>query len=120
MRQDVSGNIATRAAYRKGRRYRKTRYRKPRFDNRVGSRRRVENWLPPSVQAKVNHNINWIERMRSVVPQATVVIELGKFDSHKLKDPSIEGVVPFMMPMPREEEKNRIESKNAMPKILLL
>ena len=92
MRQDVSGNIATRAAYRKGRRYRKTRYRKPRFDNRVGSRRRVENWLPPSVQAKVNHNINWIERMRSVVPQATVVIELGKFDSHKLKDPSIEGV----------------------------
>ena len=92
LRQDVKDLIEKRKIYRRSRRNRKTRYRKPRFDNRVGSRRKVENWLPPSVQAKVNHNLNWIERMRSVVPQATVIIELGKFDPHKLKDPSIEGV----------------------------
>ena len=92
LRQDASGNITTRAAYRKGRRYRKTRYRKPRFDNRVGSRRKVDNWLPPSVQAKVNHNIKWIERIRNSLPNPRVVIELGKFEPHKLKDPSVGGV----------------------------
>ena len=92
LRQDVKDLIDKRKIFRRSRRNRKTRYRKPRFDNRVGSRRKVENWLPPSVQAKVDHNINWVERMRSVVPQALVIIELGKFDPHKLKDPTIEGV----------------------------
>ena len=92
LRQDVKDLIEKRRTFRRSRRNRKTRYRKPRFDNRVGSRRKVETWLPPSVQAKVDHNLNWIKRMRSVVPQAAVIIELGKFDPHKLKDPAIEGV----------------------------
>ena len=92
LRQDVKDLIEKRKAYRKGRRYRKTRYRKPRFDNRVGKFKKAEVWLPPSVQAKVNHNLNWIKRIRNSLPDPSVVIELGKFDPHKLKDPSIEGV----------------------------
>lgn len=92
LRQDVKGLIDTRRSYRRGRRYRNMRYRKPRFNNRVGKDKKTECWLPPSVQAKANHNIKWIERMRSVLPQAKVIIELGKFDPQKLKDPSIDGV----------------------------
>ena len=92
LRQDVKDLIEKRKIYRRSRRSRKTRYRKPRFDNRVGRFKKVEVWLPPSVQAKVNHNINWIERMRNSLPNPRAVIELGKFDPHKLKDPTIEGV----------------------------
>lgn len=92
LRQDVKGLIDTRRSYRRGRRYRNMRYRKPRFNNRVGKFKKTDVWLPPSVQAKANHNIKWIERMRSVLPEAKVLIELGKFDPQKLKDPSIEGV----------------------------
>ena len=92
LRQDVKGLIDTRRSYRRGRRYRNMRYRKPRFNNRVGKFKKTDVWLPPSVQAKANHNIKWIERMRSVLPEAKVIIELGKFDPQKLKDPSIEGV----------------------------
>ena len=92
LRQDVKGLIDTRRSYRKDRRNRNTRYRKPRYNNRVGKYRKTDYWHPPSVQSKVNHNIKWIERMRSVVPEAKVIIELGKFDPQKLKDPTIEGV----------------------------
>ena len=66
LRQDVKGLIDTRRSYRKDRRNRKTRYRKPRYNNRVGKHKKAECWHPPSVQSKVNHNIKWIERMRSV------------------------------------------------------
>ena len=92
LRQDVKGLIDTRRSYRKDRRNRKTRYRKPRYNNRVGKHKKAECWHPPSVQSKVNHNIKWIERMRSVLPESKVIIELGKFDPQKLKDPSIDGV----------------------------
>ena len=92
LRQDVKGLIQTRKSYRRNRRNRQTRYREPRFHNRVGSRRKVDNWLPPSVQAKVNHNIKWIERIRNSLPNSRANIEIAKFDPQKLKDPIIEGV----------------------------
>ena len=92
LRHDAKGLIDTRRSYRKGRRYRNMRYRKPRFDNRVGKYKKTECWLPPSVQAKVDHNIKWIERIQNSLPNPRVNIELGKFDPQKLKDPTIMGV----------------------------
>ena len=89
LRQDVKKLIDTRRAYRKSRRNRKTRYRKARFLNRIAKKK--DNWLPPSVASKVNHNINWINRLLSVLPKADLHIEVGKFDIQKMKNPAIKG-----------------------------
>src|SRR5699024_12409114 len=39
--------------------------------------------------SKVNHNINWIRRLLSVLPKADLHIEVGKFDLQKMKNPAI-------------------------------
>lgn len=90
LRQDVKSLLDTRRIYRRGRRNRKTRYRKARFLNRVAKKR--DNWLPPSVASKVNHNINWINRFLRVLPAVELHIEVGKFDIQKMKDPTVKGL----------------------------
>lgn len=90
LRQDVKSLLDTRRSYRRGRRSRKTRYRKARFLNRVAKKK--DNWLPPSVASKVNHNINWINRFLMVLPAVTLHIEVGKFDIQKMKAPTITGL----------------------------
>ncbi len=76
LRQDVSSNLTTRAQCRHSRRNRKTRYRQPRFNNR----RRGENWLPPSIQSKVDITFSWIDRLMALLPNPKLRIEVGKFD----------------------------------------
>lgn len=88
LRQDVKGLLDTRRSYRRGRRQRNTRYRKPRFNNR----KRKDGWLPPSVESKIQHNIRWIGRINSLVPNSTLHIEVGKFDMQKMKNPFIQGL----------------------------
>ena len=90
LRKDVKSLLYTRRIYRRSRRNRKTRYRKARFLNRVGKKK--DNWLPPSADSKVNHNINWINHFLMVLPSATLHIEVGKFDIQKMKDPTIKGL----------------------------
>lgn len=90
LRQDVKSLLDTRRIYRRGRRNRKTRYRKARFLNRISKRK--DNWLPPSVASKVNHNINWINRFLMVLPNPVLHIEVGKFDIQKMKNPMITGL----------------------------
>lgn len=51
LRQDVKENLSSRSILRKSRRSRKTRYRQARWNNR----KRKDNWLPPSVQSKVDN-----------------------------------------------------------------
>ena len=88
LRQDVKSTIETRRIYRRSRRTRKTRYRKPRFQNRT----RKKGWLPPSIQSRIDNTIFWIEQFQSLLPKNTLIIELGKFDPHKLINPDIEGI----------------------------
>lgn len=92
LRQDVKKLLDTRRTYRRGRRNRKTRYRRVRFLNRVGNYRKVSKWLPPSVNQKVQHNINWINRIYSLLPKTQLMIEVGKFDMAKMQNPEIKGV----------------------------
>jgi hypothetical protein len=87
LRQDIKSNIDTRRIYRRSRRTRKTRYRQARFLNR----KRKDNWLPPSIQSRIDHTIFWIEKFQKLLPKNTLNIELGKFDPHKLINPNIEG-----------------------------
>ncbi len=51
LRQDVTGLLSNRLALRRARRNRKTRYRAPRFDNRVRSKHK--GWLAPSVENRI-------------------------------------------------------------------
>jgi hypothetical protein len=87
LRQNTKSNIETRRIYRRSRRTRKTRYREPRFQNRI----RKKGWLPPSIQSKIDNTIFWIKKFQSLLPKNTLNIELGKFDPHKLINPDIEG-----------------------------
>lgn len=88
LRQDVHSLLMTRAQYRRGRRFRKTRYRKARFLNR----RKAEDWLPPSIRAKLDANFAWIAKFCSLVPNPKLRIEVGKFDVAKMINPEIHGV----------------------------
>jgi hypothetical protein len=54
-RNDVSDLLTSRHEKRRARRNRKTRYRKPRFLNRVKSKHK--DWLAPSVEVKINNHM---------------------------------------------------------------
>lgn len=88
LRQDVHSLLMTRAQYRRGRRFRKTRHRKARFLNR----KKPKGWLPPSIQAGVNANFAWINKFYSLVPNQKLRIEVGKFDVAKMINLEIQGV----------------------------
>lgn len=87
LRTGVKELLTTRRSYRRGRRYRKTRYRKPRFLNRT----RPEGWLPPSIQSRVDNQIFWVKKFASLVPEPKIIVEVGKFDVQKILNPDIEG-----------------------------
>lgn len=87
LRQDVSANIQERSRLRGNRRGRNTRYR----ECRVLNRKRSTGWLPPSVQSKLNATTFWVNKFCSLVPNPTLVIEVGKFDVAKMINPDIQG-----------------------------
>ena len=89
LRQDVTGLLSNRLALRRARRNRKTRYRAPRFDNRVRSKHK--GWLAPSVENRIQANISRIEAVCRVLPITKIVIETASFDIQKIKNPEVEG-----------------------------
>ena len=87
LRTNVKSNLETKGIYRRNRRNRKTRYRKPRFNNR----KRKEGWLPPSIQSRVDNTFSWIDKFLMLLPKSTLNIEVGKFDVQKMMNPDIKG-----------------------------
>jgi len=85
---NVSERITERSTHRRIRRTKKTRYRKPRFNNR----KRQEGILAPSVQHKLDSHVRLVEKIQRILPITKVVVEIGSFDVQKLKNPEIEGV----------------------------
>ncbi len=77
-----------RLAVRRGRRQRKTRYRKPRFANR----RRRKGWLAPSLESRVVNVLTWIKRLMRLCPITAMSLELVKFDLQQMENPEISGV----------------------------
>ena len=66
------------------RKYRRTRrnrlrYRKPRFNNRVSSKK--EGWLAPSLKHKADLHISLISKYVDVAPIVDVYVEVGQFDT---------------------------------------
>ena len=84
----IQASLADRAAIRRGRRQRKTRYRKPRFDNRT----RREGWLPPSLESRVAHVLTWVARLCRLCPLTAAAQELVRFDLQKERNPEISGI----------------------------
>lgn len=82
-RNDVVDNLSTRREFRRARRNRKTRYRKPRFDNRVRSKHK--GWLAPSVEVKIQEHVTAIKRICNLLPVKRVVVETAEFDLQLIK-----------------------------------
>ncbi|GET36176.1 hypothetical protein MiSe_09240 [Microseira wollei NIES-4236] len=86
--QQVKDSLESRRGLRRGRRNRKTRYRKPRFLNRT----RREGWLPPSFESRVSNIETWVRRIRKVCPITAISQELVRFETQQLQNPEISGV----------------------------
>ncbi len=110
--------LEKRKEYRRSRRYRKIRYRHPKFrpvTKRVYTEKtikhnkhmthwkkltnsfessRPDGWLPPSIQSKLDHHIRLTSRYKKALPPDTVIrIEVGRFDVAHMKDPTVNGVM---------------------------
>lgn len=85
LRNDIVNLLSIRRQNRRTRRNRKTRYRKPRFNNR----RRKEGWLTPSVQNKVDSHLTVIRKVHEILPITKVIVEVASFDIQKIKNPMI-------------------------------
>ncbi|MCM0592093.1 MAG: RNA-guided endonuclease IscB [Gloeotrichia echinulata CP02] len=79
--------LTSRRQLRRGRRNRKTRYRKPIFLNRT----RPEEWLAPSLMSRVHNVETWVNRLRKFAPITAISTELVKFDMQLMRNPEIEG-----------------------------
>ena len=82
-RNDVVDLLSTRREFRRARRNRKTRYRAPRFNNRVHSKRK--GWLAPSVEVKIQEHITVIKHVCQIMHVSLVRVETAEFDTQRLK-----------------------------------
>ena len=82
-RNDVVDLMSTRRELRRARRNRTTRYRQPRFDNRVHGKKK--GWLAPSVKVKIQEHITSIKRVCAILPITKVVVETAEFDLQLIK-----------------------------------
>ena len=82
-RNDAVGLMSTRREFRRARRNRKTRYRQPRFNNRVRSKHK--GWLAPSVEVKIREHITAIKRVCAILPVDLVIVETAEFDLQLIK-----------------------------------
>ncbi len=87
-RRAIAWRLTRRAAIRRGRRFRHTRYRPARFANR----HRRQGWLPPSLEARVDQTLHAVRQLRQALPITALSVEHVRFDTQKLQDPEITGV----------------------------
>lgn len=83
LRNDIVDLLSTRRESRRTRRNRKTRYKAPRFDNRISAKK--EGWLAPSVRQKVDTHLQVIANVHKLLPVTKVIIETASFDTQLLK-----------------------------------
>jgi 5-methylcytosine-specific restriction endonuclease McrA len=86
--QSIKNSLESRRAIRRSRRNRKTRYRKPRFDNRT----RRAGWLPPSLQSRVANVMTWVEKLLRYCPITAISQELVRFDTQLMENAEISSI----------------------------
>ncbi len=87
LRNDIVKLLSDRRELRRSRRTRKTRYRKPRFNNR----KKPKGWLAPSIRNKINIHLKIIAKTYEILPITKLTIEVAQFDIQKIKNPDIQG-----------------------------
>ncbi|KAF0247515.1 MAG: hypothetical protein FD167_3086, partial [bacterium] len=85
----IKASLDSRRGVRRGRRARKTRYRKPRFNNRI----RSSGWLAPSLLSRVANVETWVRRLIKLCPISGISLELVKFDTQLMQNAEINGVL---------------------------
>lgn len=88
LRSDIVELLSTRRESRRTRRNR-LRYREPRFDNRIKSKR--TGWVAPSVRHRIDAHIRIINNVCSILPVSRIIVEVAQFDTQKIKNPDISG-----------------------------
>lgn len=86
--RQIKDVLESRRSIRRNRRQRKTRYRKPRFDNR----RRPEGWLAPSLQSRVHNLQTWVARFGKLCNVQAISMELVRFDTQLMQNAEISGI----------------------------
>ena len=87
LRNDIVDKLSTRREQRRTRRSR-LRHRKPRFDNRVSSKK--NGCLAPSVENKVHTHMSVVKNVCKILPVFNIVVETASFDMQKIKRPDIQ------------------------------
>jgi len=87
--QAIRDRLLARRAIRRGRRQRKTRYRKARFLNR----RRPPGWLAPSLQHRIETTLTWVRRLRAICLITAISVELVQFDTQLMQNPEVTSMV---------------------------
>ena len=87
VRNDIATTMKARAASRRNRRQRKTRYRKARWLNRKNSIKQER--FSPSMRSKIEAHQREIRFVQSLLPLRAIVLETGTFDPHALKNPEV-------------------------------
>ncbi len=80
----------SRASLRRGRRSRHTRYRQPRFLNRVSNKK--AGWLPPSLRSRIDNITNWVKKLMAICPIGEIYFENVRFDTQLMENPDVNGV----------------------------
>jgi hypothetical protein len=87
VRNDIATTMKARAASRRNRRQRKTRYRKARWLNRKNSIKQGR--FSPTMRSKIEAHLREIRFVQSLLPIRSIVLETGMFDPHALKNPEV-------------------------------
>ena len=83
LRNDIVELLSARREARRARRNRKTRYRKPRFSNRVKSKHK--DWLAPSIDQKIGTHARIVKNVCMMLPVSGITVETASFDTQMLK-----------------------------------
>lgn len=87
LRNDIVKLLATRRESRRSRRNRKTRYRKPRFNNHKWGK----DWLAPSIREKIGTHLKVVDDTCELLPVSKIIVETASFDIQKIKNPDAKG-----------------------------
>lgn len=89
----VSESLQSRAAIRRNRRSRNTRYRRPKFSAGVAvESSRPEGWLAPSIRSRLDNIQNWFVKLFKLCPLSGIACEVVRFDMQLMQNADISGV----------------------------
>lgn len=83
LRNDISKNLAIRKENRHDRRFRKVRHRRNTHISCI--RLKHNGWVAPSVRAKIQSHVYWIDKIHTFLPVSHTTVEVGQFNIQLLK-----------------------------------